>query len=463
MSTQSTRPNRNSFKGKPAGRATSTLPIQTNKIEIKMPHVFDFYVSIDKMLAATKEENVSVLTKQRNEAFSLDSFINYSIGFIGEPNSIDSQEKFIRLFLNNIGQGQFASKTEDSKKYGNIYLRTIESNKLKILLMNSYLNPGKDSKENILDKKIKEKFIRGYIYFHSTILFIFVDDENSKAVENLLKDCYSMEQDKTIYVIHSINEGDYKSKHKEMQKHYTEHEFINFNDKVETYYWYNLKDDTNKTIVHLLYEDTNNTENPLNLATFGYMKAIFDKVNQMIPVDANDKSSSFNYTFSNYLHFFLLQLYSYSNSSDLQVIAEDKGFKQTLMPEKARPKAPGLLNTNNTIRSDPGYYYEKVDGKLKITIEAWIKPKSLKGKIQNDYNQIDLIFSKDTEHRDKTFCNFPNFIGLTTIRVPTKFGLVKGFDKKYYSIKKEDKGTIVITYEIHDDKLEISEEVEEED
>ena len=51
---------------------------------------------------------------------------------------------------------------------------------------------------------------------------------------------------------------------------------------------------------------------------------------------------------------------------------------------------------------DPGYYYEKVDGKLKITIEAWIKPKSLKGKIQNDYNQIDLIFSKDTEHRDKT-------------------------------------------------------------
>ena len=77
--------------------------------------------------------------------------------------------------------------------------------------MNSYLNPGKDSKENILDKKIKEKFIRGYFYFHSTILFIFVDDENSKAVENLLKDCYSMEQDKTIYVIHSIKEGEYQS------------------------------------------------------------------------------------------------------------------------------------------------------------------------------------------------------------------------------------------------------------
>ena len=37
--------------------------------------------------------------KQRNEAFSLDSFINYSMGFIGEPNSIDSQERFIRLFL----------------------------------------------------------------------------------------------------------------------------------------------------------------------------------------------------------------------------------------------------------------------------------------------------------------------------------------------------------------------------
>ena len=131
---------------------------------------------------------------------------------------------------------------------------------------------------------------------------------------------------------------------------------------VEKYYWYNLNEDTNKTIVHLLYEDTTNTDNPLNLATFGYMKAIFYKVNQMTPVNANDKSSSFNYTFSNYLHFFLLQLYSYSNSSDLQVIAEDKGFKQTLMPEKARPKAPGLLNTNNTIRSDPGYYYEKVDG-----------------------------------------------------------------------------------------------------
>ena len=356
------RPNRNSIKRQSTNRAISTLPIQTNKKEIVRLPVFDFYVSIDKMLAATKEENVSVLTKQRNEAFSLDSFINYSIGFIGEPNSIDSQEKFIRLFLNNIGQGQFASKTEDSKIYGNIYLRTIESNKLKILLMNSYLNPGKDSKENILDKKIKEKFIRGYFYFHSTILFIFVDDEKSKAVENLLKDCYSMEQDKTIYVIHSIKEGEYKSKHKEMQKHYTEHEFINFNDKVEKYYWYNLKDDTNKTIVHLLYEDTTKTDNPLNLATFGYMKAIFDKVNQMIPVNANDKSSSFNYTFSNYLHFFLLQLYSYSNRNDLQVIAEDKGFKQTLMPEKARPKAPGLLNTNNTIRSDPGYYYEKVDG-----------------------------------------------------------------------------------------------------
>ena len=360
MTTTSTRPIRNSIKRQSTHRAISTLPIQTNKIEILMPPVFDFYVSIDKMLAATKE--VSVLTKQRNEAFSLDSFINYSIGFIGEPNSIDSQEKFIRLFLNNIGQGQFASKTEDSKIYGNIYLRTIESNKLKILLMNSYLNPGKDSKENILDKKIKEKFIRGYIYFHSTILFIFVDDENSKAVENLLKDCYSMEQDKTIYVIHAIKEGEYQSKHKEMQKHYTEHEFINFNGEIEKYYWYNLKKDTNKTIVHLLYEDTTKTDNAPNLATFGYMKAIFDKLNQMIPVDANDKSSSFNYTFSNYLHFFLLQLYSYSNSSDLQVIAEDKGFKQTLMPEKARPKAPGLLNTNNTIRSDPGYYYEKVDG-----------------------------------------------------------------------------------------------------
>ena len=237
MSNTSTRPNRNSIKRKSTNRAISTLPIQTNKVEIKMPPVFDFYVSIDKMLAATKEENVSVLTKQRNEALSLDSFINYSIGFIGEPNSIDSQERFIRLFLNNIGQGQFAPKTEDSKIYGNIYLRTIESNKLKILLMNSYLNPGKDSKENILDKKIKEKFIRGYIYFHSTILFIFVDDEKSKAVENLLKDCYSMEQDKTIYVIHSINEGEYQSKHKEMKKHYTEHEFINFNDQVEKYYW----------------------------------------------------------------------------------------------------------------------------------------------------------------------------------------------------------------------------------
>ena len=194
----------NLVKRKSTKRAFSTLPIAANKKEMSMPHAFDFYVSIDNMLAATKEENVSVLTKQRNEAFSLDSFINYSIGFIGEPNSIDSQEKFIRLFLNNIGQGQFASKTEDSKIYGNIYLRTIESNKLKILLMNSYLNPGKDSKENILDKKIKEKFIRGYIYFHSTIFFIFVDDEKSKAVENLLKDCYSMEQYKIIYVIHSI-------------------------------------------------------------------------------------------------------------------------------------------------------------------------------------------------------------------------------------------------------------------
>ena len=358
----STRPNRNSFKRKSTDRSISTLPIETNKKVVLLPPVFDFYVSIDKMLAATEQENVSVLIKQRNEALSLDSFINYSIGFIGEANSRDSQDRFIRLFLNNIGQGQFASKTEDSKIYGNIYLRTIESNKLKILLMNSYLNPGKDSKENILDKKIKEKFIRGYIYFHSTILFIFVDDENSKAVENLLKDCYSMEQDKTIYVIHSIDEGEYQSKHKKMQEHYTEHEFINFNDKVETYYWYNLKDDTNKTIVHLLYEDTTKTDNPLNLATFGYMKAIFDKVNQMTPVNANDKSSSFNYTFSNYLHFFLLQLYSYSNRSDFQVIAEDKGFKQTLKPEKAKPKAPGLLNTNNTIRSDPGYYYEKVDG-----------------------------------------------------------------------------------------------------
>ena len=351
----------NLVKRKSTKRAFSTLPIAANKKEMSMPHAFDFYVSIDNMLAATKEENVSVLTKQRNEAFSLDSFINYSIGFIGEPNSIDSQEKFIRLFLNNIGQGQFASKTEDSKIYGNIYLRTIESNKLKILLMNSYLNPGKDSK-NILDQKIKEKFIRGYFYFHSTILFIFVDDEKSKAVENLLKDCYSMEQDKTIYVIHSIKEGEYQYKHKEMQKHYTEHEFINFNDKVEKYYWYNLKEDTNKTIVHLLYEDTTRTDNAPNLATFGYMKAIFDRVNQMIPVNANDKSSSFNYTFSNYLHFFLLQLYSYSNSSELQVIAEDKGFKQTPKAEKAKPKAPGLLNTNNTIRSDPGYYYEKVDG-----------------------------------------------------------------------------------------------------
>ena len=358
----STRPNRNSFKRKSTDRSISTLPIETNKKVVLLPPVFDFYVSIDKMLAATEQENVSVLIKQRNEALSLDSFINYSIGFIGEANSRDSQDRFIRLFLNNIGQGQFAYKTEDSKIYGNIYLRTIESNKLKILLMNSYLNPGKDSKENILDKKIKEKFIRGYFYFHSTILFIFVDDEKSKAVENLLKDCYSMEQDKTIYVIHSIDEGEYQSKHKKMQEHYTEHEFINFNDKVEKYYWYNLKDDTNKTIVHLLYEDTTKTDNAPNLATFGYMKAIFYKVNQMTPVNANDKSSSFNYTFSNYLHFFLLQLYSYSNSSDLQVIAEDKGFKQTLMPEKARPKAPGLLNTNNTIRSDPGYYYEKVDG-----------------------------------------------------------------------------------------------------
>ena len=146
MSTPSTRPNRNSLKRKSTNRAISTLPIPTNKREIVRPTVFDFYVSIDKMLAATKEENVSVLTKQRNEALSLDSFINYSIGFIGEANSRDSQDRFIRLFLNNIGQGQFASKTEDSKIYGNIYLRTIESNKLKILFNSIKINRKKLSK-----------------------------------------------------------------------------------------------------------------------------------------------------------------------------------------------------------------------------------------------------------------------------------------------------------------------------
>ena len=451
-----------SNKGTSKNRATSTLPIKQNKV--LMPPVFDYNVSIDNLVKATEKENVAVITNQRNEALSLDSFINYSIGFIGEANSKDSkdsQDRFIRLFLNNIGQDKYTPQTKDTKNYGTIYLRTIESNKLKILFMNSYLNPIKEAKENILDKKIKEKFIRGYIYFNSTILFIFVDDEKSRAIENLLKDCYSMGQDITIYVIHSIKEGESELKHEEMIQHYTEHEFINFTDKPDKYYWYNLKEDTNKTIVHLLYEDTHNTDNSVNLATFGYMKALFDKVNQMTPVDANDKSSSFNYTFKNYLHFFLLQLYSYSNISELQVIAEAKGFRQTVKPDKAKLKAPGLLNTNNTIRSDPGYYYEKIDGQLKITVEAWIKPKTIKGKIQNDYNQIDLTFEKDTEHRNKTFCNFPNFIGLTTFRIPTKFGLIKGFDKKYYTIKKEN-GKLVITYEIHD-KPETSEEEEEED
>ena len=107
---------RTSNQGTSQNRATSTLPIKQNKV--LMPPVFDYNVSIDNLVKATEKENVAVITNQRNEALSLDSFINYSIGFIGEANSKDSkdsQDRFIRLFLNNIGQDKYTPQTKDTK------------------------------------------------------------------------------------------------------------------------------------------------------------------------------------------------------------------------------------------------------------------------------------------------------------------------------------------------------------
>lgn len=444
-------------------RSSSVLPNSTKTNSVLGPPAFHYEVCIDNILNATTKNDIIASIKQLKEkSISLDRFSNYTVGFLGEVDNPTSQEQFIRLFLNDINQESFMKFTNDSKKHGHIYLRPIESNKLNILFMNSYLKPKNDN-ESILDKKIKDKFIRGYFYFHSTILLIFVDNENSKAIKNILKDCYSMGHDKTIYVIHSIIKGKSKEKHTEMCKKYDAHEFINYNDEIEKFYWYNLKEDTEKRLVHLLYEDNTNTDNHLNKATFGFIEAIFNKVNQNTQKDEEDKSCCFPFTFSNYLCFFLQQLYSYSNINNLEVKYNNNKFTQTLKPTKAKIKSPGLLNTNNHLHSEPGYYYEKKGEKLIITTEAWSKIKSFQGKIANDYYKIDLNYDKDTEERTKTFCNFPGFIRISTIKIPTRFALIKGFDKQYYSIARDkSNGKVVITFDIHD-KPETNEEEEEDE
>ena len=403
------------------------------KDRFKSNHLFNFEVSIPPFDDYMMRKEGCIIKKRNNS--TIDSLLqDYSLSFgvLTEDLSSSLMLRFCAQYMSYLKQYDDCCPLLDLKS-NRLYVKVFET----LMFFAAAINPLCSDKEDPLDYRMRCNFIKTFIYQKSDIMFYFVDEtrgmkeNNISFKEFIFHSCQACQANsslddvnemiKDLFVIHCVNE-----EQKETATNYFERNF----NKIETASQYSLyydKRDNNKHILHFIY--INNTID----------KPLFTFISNKLKSTVLTKRS-FSTQFSSYLDFYLQQIYHLSNNSLSELKNNVFAIKKRVKKIVNKVISPNMIHPD---KKNDVHYYSKIEkDHLDIFIENSNKL-SITPSIKNGNNNILLQFT-NTDKADYSYLDRRSL----WIKIPMKKAILRGVTKQFYSVKRNEKGMEVLTYQL---------------